>query len=118
MYNRIVAATIEKRQENRESQTRAPSQSQVFRQESIEVSTVDKFQGQERDVVILNLCCLHDSQDEKKSQLLDDWRRLYVAFSRSRHKLVVIGSRLEFEKYPELKRFLQFVEKENVLDIR
>jgi DNA replication ATP-dependent helicase Dna2 len=51
------------------------------------VDTVDRFQGQERDLIIISLAVhaahVHD--------LLKDERRLNVAISRARHKLIILG---------------------------
>ncbi|KAJ3219156.1 Tripartite DNA replication factor [Dinochytrium kinnereticum] len=46
---------------------------------SVEILTVDQFQGRDKD-------CIGD--------LLRDWRRINVAFSRARSKLIVIGCRV------------------------
>lgn len=68
------------------------------------MSTVDKFQGREKDVVILCLNTLNDNVSDSISPLLSDWRRLYVAFSRARYKLIVVGNRGELEKYEDTSK--------------
>ena len=55
----------------------------------ISVNTVDGFQGQERDVIILSLV---RSNDEGQIGFLSDLRRMNVAMTRSRTKLIIIGS--------------------------
>ncbi|MGB9617036.1 MAG: AAA domain-containing protein, partial [Desulfomonilaceae bacterium] len=52
------------------------------------VSTVDRFQGSQRDVIIVSL----GMTDDVVSQHLADERRLNVAMSRARHKLIFLGN--------------------------
>lgn len=55
----------------------------------ISVNTVDGFQGQERDVIIISLV---RSNDEGNIGFLRDLRRMNVAMTRARMKLIIIGS--------------------------
>ena len=56
--------------------------------ELIEINTVDSFQGQERDIVYISLV---RSNSDGKIGFLDDIRRMNVAMTRARKKLVIIG---------------------------
>lgn len=53
-----------------------------------QVQTIDAFQGQERDVVMVSLV---RSNDRGEIGFLKDYRRLNVAMTRARRKLVVLG---------------------------
>jgi DNA replication ATP-dependent helicase Dna2 len=55
----------------------------------VECSTVDRFQGRDADVVLLSLVRSNSSGDV--GALLSDWRRINVAVTRARAKLVVLG---------------------------
>ncbi len=55
----------------------------------IEVNTVDRCQGRDWDVIILSLVRSNDAK--LVGDLLTDWRRLNVAISRARNKLVLVG---------------------------
>jgi DNA replication ATP-dependent helicase Dna2 len=53
------------------------------------VSTVDRFQGSQSDVVLVSL----GMSDSLVSSHLADEKRLNVAMSRARHKLILLGNR-------------------------
>lgn len=59
-----------------------------FHNMSIEINTVDAFQGRETDIVFYSIV---RSNDNGKLGFLKDVRRLNVAFSRARELLVVVG---------------------------
>ena len=54
----------------------------------IEINTVDKFQGAERDIIIYDI--VKSSSGQSNIGFLDDYRRINVAFSRAK-KLLIIG---------------------------
>ena len=55
----------------------------------IEINTVDKFQGAERDIIIYDIV----RSDKGKSIIgfLQDYRRINVAFSRAKRLLIIVG---------------------------
>ena len=53
------------------------------------VDTVDRFQGQQREAIIISLATYGDFVHE----LLQDERRLNVAITRAKHKLIIVGDR-------------------------
>lgn len=56
----------------------------------ITVNTVDAFQGQERDVIVVSLV---RSNDDGQIGFLSDLRRMNVAITRARFKLIILGSK-------------------------
>ena len=56
----------------------------------ITVNTVDAFQGQERDVVMVSLV---RSNEQGQIGFLSDLRRMNVAITRARFKLIILGSK-------------------------
>jgi superfamily I DNA and/or RNA helicase len=62
----------------------------------IRVDTVDRFQGDEREIIIISLTNSNDSNII--GQLHRDWRRMNVSISRAKAKLIVIGNRQTFTK--------------------
>lgn len=73
----------------------------------ISVNTVDGFQGQERDVVILSLV---RSNDDGQIGFLRDLRRMNVAITRARMKLIILGNVATLTKHPFYKRLYDYVE--------
>lgn len=73
----------------------------------ITVNTVDGFQGQERDVIYISLV-----RSNKKGEIgfLKDVRRMNVALTRARMKLVVVGDSATIGEHPFYKSFLDYVE--------
>jgi len=59
--------------------------------EQVRVDTVDRFQGGERDAIVISLAAANPQRN--LGELLADWRRLNVAVSRARRLVVIIGSR-------------------------
>lgn len=57
----------------------------------LEMHTADRFQGRDKEVVILSL--VRSNEQHNVGDLLRDWRRVNVAFTRARTKLLVLGSR-------------------------
>ncbi|EFQ33547.1 DNA replication factor Dna2 [Colletotrichum graminicola] len=57
----------------------------------VEMHTADRFQGRDKDVVILSL--VRSNESCSIGELLKDWRRINVAFTRAKTKLLVVGSK-------------------------
>ena len=61
-----------------------------FKTKGLEICTIDRFQGRDKPVIILSL--VRSNEEGKAGRLLQDFRRLNVAFSRAKKKMVMIGS--------------------------
>ena len=72
------------------------------------VDTVDRFQGDERDIIIISLC-MH-SNSKNIPRIYEDERRINVALSRAKMKLWIIGAIEEMEKIQVLKDFKLYAE--------
>lgn len=73
----------------------------------IAVGTVDGFQGRERDVVIISLV---RSNKEAQIGFLSDLRRMNVAMTRARMKLIIIGNARMLSKHKFYKALYEYVE--------
>ncbi|MCX8079653.1 MAG: DNA2/NAM7 family helicase [Bacteroidia bacterium] len=86
----------------------------VYRQniisQRIQIQTVDGFQGGEKDIIIVSLV---RSNPKGELGFLSDDRRLNVAFSRARKKLVIIGDSSTLQGSPYLAKALDYCMKNN-----
>ncbi|KAK8156255.1 AAA domain-containing protein [Phyllosticta citrichinensis] len=57
----------------------------------LELHTADKFQGRDKEVVLVS--CVRSNEASAVGELLKDWRRVNVAVTRARSKLVLLGSK-------------------------
>lgn len=73
----------------------------------ISVNTVDGFQGQERDVILISLV---RSNDEGQIGFLKDLRRMNVAMTRARMKLIILSNKDTMTKHPFYKKLWEYVE--------
>ena len=72
----------------------------------ITVNTVDGFQGQERDVILISLV---RANEEGQIGFLNDLRRMNVAITRARMKLIIIGDPLTLCRHPFYKKLYEYV---------
>ena len=63
----------------------------------ISVNTVDGFQGQERDIILISLV---RANDEGQIGFLRDLRRMNVAITRARMKLIILGDASTMTRHP------------------
>ena len=62
----------------------------------VEMHTADKFQGRDKEVIILSL--VRSNETGHIGDLLKDWRRVNVAITRARSKLIIVGSAATMRK--------------------
>lgn len=74
----------------------------------IEVETVDKFQGRDKGCIIMSFVCSNNENDV--GNLLRDWRRINVALTRSKKKLVLIGNARTLKSAHVLRQCLEILE--------
>lgn len=70
------------------------------------VNTVDGFQGQERDIILISLVRSNDGGD---IGFLRDLRRMNVAITRARMKLIILGSSATMTSHPFYKKLYEYV---------
>ena len=73
----------------------------------ISVNTVDGFQGQERDIILISLV---RANDEGQIGFLRDLRRMNVAITRARMKLIILGDASTMTRHPFYKRLYDYIE--------
>ena len=88
------------------SQLRKKEYFKPFRQ-LISVNTVDGFQGQERDIIVISLV---RSNDEGQIGFLRDLRRMNVAITRARMKLIILGDAHTMTRHPFYRKLYEYIE--------
>ena len=77
------------------------------------MNTVDGFQGQERDVIMISLV---RSNDDGQIGFLRDLRRMNVAMTRARMKLFVLGDATTMTRHPFYNKLYHYIRKLNGYD--
>ena len=73
----------------------------------ISINTVDGFQGQERDVILISLVRANDTG---QIGFLRDLRRMNVAITRARMKLFILGDAPTLTRHPFYKRLFNYIQ--------
>lgn len=81
---------------------------------SITVNTVDGFQGQERDVILISMV---RGNDEGRIGFLNDLRRMNVAITRARMKLIILGDTATLSKTKFYKKLINHITEKGLMII-
>jgi DNA replication ATP-dependent helicase Dna2 len=97
-------------------------------QPDVEILTADRSQGRDKDCIIMSMVRSNEEgtvrffsflsglcankRRAKTGDLVKDWRRMNVAFTRARSKLVIFGSRSTLSRTSLLESFFQLMEGE------
>nr|XP_057945635.1 DNA replication ATP-dependent helicase/nuclease DNA2 [Doryrhamphus excisus] len=81
---------------------------------SVEVNTVDRYQGRDKSVIVLSFV-RSTTEEENLGELLKDWRRLNVAITRAKHKLLMVGSASTLRRYAPVEKLLNHLEQEKMI---
>ncbi|MBR0262417.1 MAG: AAA family ATPase [Prevotella sp.] len=73
----------------------------------ISVNTVDGFQGQERDIILISLV---RANDDGQIGFLRDLRRMNVAITRARMKLIILGDASTMTRHPFYRKLYDYIE--------
>lgn len=76
---------------------------------SITINTVDGFQGQERDVILISLVRANAGG---QIGFLNDLRRMNVAITRARMKLIIFGDAPTLTKHPFYRKFFDYIKEQ------
>lgn len=75
--------------------------------QAITINTVDGFQGQERDVILISLV---RANEEGQIGFLNDLRRMNVAITRARMKLIILGDASTLTRHAFYKKLYTYIE--------
>ena len=73
----------------------------------ISVNTVGGFQGQERDIIVISMV---RSNEEGQIGFLRDLRRMNVAITRARMKLIILGDSATLIRHPFYRRLKEYID--------
>ncbi len=73
----------------------------------ISINTVDGFQGQERDIILISMV---RQNEQGQVGFLSDLRRMNVAITRARMKLIIIGHSPTLCKHPFYRRLKHYID--------
>ncbi|XP_025706085.1 DNA replication ATP-dependent helicase/nuclease DNA2 isoform X1 [Callorhinus ursinus] len=79
----------------------------------VEVNTVDKYQGRDKSIILVSF--VRSDKDGPLGELLKDWRRLNVAITRAKHKLILLGCVPSLNRYPPLGKLLDHLNSEKLI---
>jgi DNA replication ATP-dependent helicase Dna2 len=77
---------------------------ELFTYPEVIIDTIDRFQGSDKEIIILSLCTLHSPN------LLEDNRRLNVALTRAKKKMIIVGNKPTEEAIPQFRDLYQFID--------
>ncbi|XP_031702307.1 DNA replication ATP-dependent helicase/nuclease DNA2 isoform X2 [Anarrhichthys ocellatus] len=80
----------------------------------VEVNTVDKYQGRDKSLIIFSFV-RSTVEEVNLGELLKDWRRLNVAITRAKHKLLMVGSATTLRRYAPVEKLLNHLQQEDMI---
>uniref|UniRef100_UPI0037E76A1C DNA replication ATP-dependent helicase/nuclease DNA2 n=1 Tax=Semicossyphus pulcher TaxID=241346 RepID=UPI0037E76A1C len=80
----------------------------------VEVNTVDRYQGRDKSLIVFSFV-RSTAEEGNLGELLKDWRRLNVAITRAKHKLLMVGSAATLRRYAPVEKLLNHLQQENMI---
>uniref|UniRef100_H2ZHQ4 DNA replication ATP-dependent helicase/nuclease n=1 Tax=Ciona savignyi TaxID=51511 RepID=H2ZHQ4_CIOSA len=77
------------------------------------INTVDKYQGRDKSVILVSF--VRSKEEALGEKLLNDWRRLNVAITRAKHKLVMVGCTRSLMEYDPCKKIIEYVRSKDLV---
>ncbi|KAI9033834.1 AAA domain-containing protein [Phycomyces nitens] len=77
----------------------------------LEISTIDRYQGRDKDCIIISL--VRNNPQKQTGDLLKDWKRINVAMTRAKKKMILIGSESTLDTFILFKRLLAMLRANN-----
>ncbi|XP_027113474.2 DNA replication ATP-dependent helicase/nuclease JHS1-like [Coffea arabica] len=91
------------------------SQANLIRQAvstSVEIHTIDKYQGRDKDCILVSFVRSSENPRTCCSSLLGDWHRINVAITRAKKKLIMVGCCRTLSRVPLLRLLIEKVEEQ------
>lgn len=75
---------------------------------NVEILTADQFQGRDKDCIIISM--VRSNERNSVGDLLKEWRRINVAITRARSKLIILGSKSTLKNLNTLDAFMGMIQ--------
>ncbi|KAK9749095.1 hypothetical protein RND81_02G102300 [Saponaria officinalis] len=75
----------------------------------VEVHTIDKYQGRDKDCILVSFVRSSQNPRNCSSSLLGDWHRINVALTRAKKKMIMVGSCKTLSRVPLIKLLIEKV---------
>nr|XP_050867818.1 DNA replication ATP-dependent helicase/nuclease DNA2 [Vespula vulgaris] len=85
----------------------------------IEVNTVDQYQGRDKNIIFYS-CAKSIKKKFDKMQdtgILEDQRRLTVAVTRAKHKLIIIADKNTISQYTPFMKLFNIIQVKNIINV-
>ena len=82
-----------------------------MKSENLEIKSVDGFQGREKEIIILSLV---RANDKEEIGFLKDLRRLNVAITRAKRKLIIVGDAKTLGSHETYKNLIEYIKSNGV----
>ncbi|KAI5956729.1 dna2 [Candida jiufengensis] len=79
----------------------------------LEILTADQYQGRDKQCIIISL--VRSNEEQNSGDLLKEWRRLNVAVTRAKSKLIILGSKSTLSSTSITNTFVEFLESKSWL---
>ncbi|KAL5560584.1 hypothetical protein UlMin_036795 [Ulmus minor] len=80
---------------------------------SVEIHTIDKYQGRDKECILVSFVRSSENPRNCISSLLGDWHRINVALTRAKKKLIMVGSCNTLSKVPLLKLLIEKIDNQS-----
>ena len=85
----------------------------------IEISTIDQYQGRDKNIILISCVKVQSnpSDDMETNSILNDNRRLNVAITRAKNKLILIGSLAALNNYKPFIKLFSFFKEHQIINV-
>ncbi|KAH1038868.1 hypothetical protein J1N35_040611 [Gossypium stocksii] len=80
---------------------------------SVETHTIDRYQGRDKDCILVSFVRSNENPRSCSASLLADWHRINVALTRPKKKLIMVGSWRTLSKVPMLKLLIDTIDEQS-----
>ena len=83
----------------------------------LDINTVDQFQGRDKQIIIYSCVRSNSSETNFAKEILNDKRRLNVALTRAKKKLILVGSRTTLIRFKPFEELFAILRDDQILSI-